>query len=162
MSDTTGHDLSKELNRQMRSIARRSRTVAEIRQRLCDKDYTAEEIEEIIASLLQFKFLDDSRYAEEYVRSRSSMGYGSYRIRLELSNKGCPEPTVDTALAEYEQEVPQSELLKEVIDRRIRIKGEPRDQKTLKQLFDYCARRGFDQELIRGKLSIWFDRVMGG
>jgi len=161
MDETADQDLTKELNRQMRSLARRSRTTEEIRQRLAAKDYAAEQIEEMVTALRRFGFLDDERYAGEYVRARSRLGYGEFRIRQELDNKGCPEKATNEAIREFAGEQTQEELLQQVIERRIRIKGEPHDQKTLKQLLDFCTRRGFDQELIRAKLAKWFDLVMG-
>ena len=48
---------------------------------------SAHEIEHVIERCLQENWLNDARFAESYIRSRSSGGYGPLRIALELQQR---------------------------------------------------------------------------
>jgi regulatory protein len=154
-------DLDKELSRQMRALSRRARTEHEIRQRLADRGLAEEDIDAIIASLLRYSFLDDQRYAREFVRSKFAAGYGEHRIRMQLRERGCPEQFIDPAIREAEEEESQAEVLNRVLKQRLRSKGEPDDPRSLKNLLDFCTRRGFDYELIKRRLEPWFHSILG-
>lgn len=153
--------IEKELGRQMRSLSRRARTEEEVRQRLAKKELDQKSIEAIITSLKRYSFLDDQRYAEEVVRSKTEMGFGLHRIRAMLKERGCPESLAEAALNEYTDPQQQQRLLESVIEKRIRTRGEPEDPKALKSLLSFCSRRGFDHELVRCVLKPWFDRILG-
>ncbi|WJV61653.1 regulatory protein RecX [Pectobacteriaceae bacterium CE70] len=47
-----------------------------------------QEIEQVITYCKEHDWLDDTRFARRYIASRSRKGYGSQRIRSELSQKG--------------------------------------------------------------------------
>ncbi len=56
--------------------------------------------EGILRTLIDHKFIDDSRYAEAYVREKSRLnGWGAYKIRRMLAAKGIDRRTADEALA---------------------------------------------------------------
>lgn len=61
---------------------------------------TAEEIDQVIAWCYEHRWLDDERFAAQFVTSRSRKGYGPQRIRQELQQKGIARAQCESALAE--------------------------------------------------------------
>ena len=79
-------------------LARRDWLSAELAEKLhctgCDPQATAE----VIAELAQERLLDDARYAERYIASRSERGQGPLRIAAELASLGAPRELIEAAI----------------------------------------------------------------
>lgn len=148
-----------ELNRQMRSLARRSRSIEEVRTRLLERDVLETTVEALIADLIKSGFLDDRRYATEYCRTKLRPGFGRLRIRRELLERGVPESIVDEALRSEEADFPEKELLQAALAKRVRNVGEPTTPGELRKLVNYLQRRGFRSDSIRSELNSYFDKI---
>jgi regulatory protein len=72
-------------------LARREHSAFEIRRKLQQKDFAADEIDATIERLQHEGLLSDERYAESYIHMRKSKGYGPLRIALELKERGVAE-----------------------------------------------------------------------
>lgn len=155
-------DYKAELNRQMRSLARRSRSIAEVRARLIKRDVLENTAEALIADLIKSGFLDDRRYAAEYSRSKLRLGFGRLRIRRELLERGVPGSFVDDALRNEETDFPEEELLRSTLAKRLRNVGEPTTPGQLKNLVNFLQRRGFRSDSIRNELDALFDKIFSG
>lgn len=60
--------------------------------------------QKVLQKLIDHKFIDDSRYAEAYVREKSRLsGWGAYKIRRMLSGKGIARDTIDKALGQLDR-----------------------------------------------------------
>lgn len=56
----------------------------------------------VLEKLIAAKFIDDERFAGCYVRDRMSFsGWGPYKIRKGLADKGVPPEIIDRAMAEH-------------------------------------------------------------
>lgn len=152
-------DFSKILNSQMRALSRRSRSVSETRERLRLKEIPEEMIEDVIARLIRYGFLDDQRYAKEFVRSKMRGGYGLLRIRRELKARGVDGSSILAALEDEDNDLSEEVVFQDVLEKRIRSKGEPEDLNKLKSLSDFLLRRGFPQEMVRKNLGPYFNKV---
>ena len=82
-------------------IGLRPRTVAETRRRLKEKGYEDEEIESAIASMIDYKYLDDYSYCISYFRYAYSKQRGRRRIVRELAEKGVDRELIETAYDDY-------------------------------------------------------------
>ena len=51
------------------------------------------------------------------------------------------------------EKMPEDELIKTAIEKRLRLKGRPQSRDELKKFNDYLLRRGFSYDLIRDHLS---------
>jgi regulatory protein len=152
--------LKKELAKQMRSLARRSKSVHQVRQRLGEKEHLYEDdIEWLISRLVDYNFLDDERYASEFSRAKLRSGYGPVRIAQELSQAGIGEKIADIALAEELKEIPELGVLQETLEKRLRAKGKPKNRKELKRLQDHLTLRGFTFQLISDELDPFFKTI---
>jgi regulatory protein len=83
------------------------------RREYCTKDIRAKALkytegdaaaaEEIVAALLEDKYVDDSRYAAAFAREKSSLtGWGPVKIRFALSAKGIDAGKIADALGEID------------------------------------------------------------
>ena len=82
-------------------IGLRPRTVAETRRKLKEKGYEDDEIESAIASMIDYKYLDDYSYCISYFRYAYSKKRGRRRIVRELAEKGVDRELIETAYDDY-------------------------------------------------------------
>ncbi len=82
-------------------LSHRMRTEAEVRNRLKDKDYETEEIDEAIDSLKSHRYIDDYEYALRYIEYGYGKHRGSRRILRELEEKGIDGSTAQNAYEDY-------------------------------------------------------------
>jgi regulatory protein len=85
----------------LRLLARRELTEKELRDRLLDRDHPRDEIDRVVAHLLESKTLDDDRVARAYARTASGIkGRGRLRVMRELTEMGVARQTATEAVAE--------------------------------------------------------------
>jgi len=135
------------LAKAMKLLARRDHSVRELQQKL-KPYYPAHDIDNVIERCLQENWLNDVRFAESYIRSRSSSGYGPLRIALELQQKGVEKETIRLALREAK--IDWQTLLLRLLERRQPI---PDDLAARYKLQNVLQRRGFPLDSIQRYLS---------
>lgn len=79
-------------------LALREHSCFELNQKLLQRGYSREEINQVLDQLIEQKLQSDERFAEMYLHSRSSKGYGFERLRLELQQKGVAESVIEIAM----------------------------------------------------------------
>ncbi len=149
-----GQDISEERrrrkNRPVRDFAlslleRSDKTAQEMRQKLREREYQQEEIEETLAFLEEYHYVDDEEYVRRYIRS-----YGArksvLRIRTELEKRGISRERIDAGL----EEIPVDEEAQ--IADWIRKKGYDTDQglepHEYRKLAAALGRRGYSFDMI--------------
>lgn len=75
-------------DRSLGILSRRDHSEQELRSKLREREYTAEQIDETIQRLLERKFLDDERCFESRVRNLVLRRYGRRRIQSDLTRRG--------------------------------------------------------------------------
>ena len=135
----------------LRLLARRAYSVAEIRRKLIEKGWTDENaINETLEKLAKLKFLNDEKFAEEFVASKlRRKPVGKHLLIKNLREKQINEETIKNTL----EKIDEKKLIKEAIQKRLRVRGHPKTLKELKNLQDYLIRQGFDFELIYESIS---------
>lgn len=136
------------LAKAMKLLARRDHSVRELQQKL-KPYYPTHEIENVIERCLQENWLNDARFAESYIRSRSSGGYGPLRIALELQQKGVEKETI--RLAFHEAKIDWQALLLRLLARRQPL---PDDIAARYKLQNALQRKGFSLDLIQRCLPV--------
>lgn len=79
-------------------LARREYSRQELQQRLLQRDYAAELVEQVITQLVSEGLLSDERFVESFVSSRTQRGQGPVRIRAELRDRGISEDLIEAWL----------------------------------------------------------------
>lgn len=83
-------------------LARREHSRRELINKLKIRGYEGEEVEAYLDRLAERGLQSDQRFAESYVRMRSSTGYGQRRISQELQQKGIEESRISQIYEEME------------------------------------------------------------
>lgn len=151
-------DIAKARERTMQRavtlLAAKPRSIGELRQRLLEKNWTNEEIvESVLQKLEEYKLLNDQQFAHDYAASKlRQKPVGKRKLKQTLSQKQLDKETVESALEQVFEEIPESELVAQAIEKRIRVKGIPQDRDETKKFFDYLLRQGFSYDLVRDKM----------
>ena len=128
------------LNYSLRLLDRRDYTKKQLEDKLKSRGVAERDIIEVINYLKEKGYVDDERYARNYVYFRLKRGYGKKRIRFELLNKGIDEAIIDKALGLQDEQADEVFLKKYEL-----LRGK---KNLKKKLFDYMQRRGFDSQTI--------------
>lgn len=86
----------------VRKLSRKSMSAEELRQYLRTKEYSAKEIEEEIQELKTHHYLDDRRFAWEYLQYAFSQNRSKKRAFTELRRKGVSDADIQNAFMDYE------------------------------------------------------------
>jgi regulatory protein len=131
-------------------LAAKQRSVEELRERLLEsRGATTPIVDEVIARLREYGYLDDAKFAQSYASLRlRERPIGRRRLERDLSLKKVDKQTASTALDEVFEETPEEDLIERAIAKRIRLRGKPKSREDAKKLFDHLLRRGFGFELV--------------
>lgn len=103
---------------------------------------------EVLGSLTEGGFVDDSRYAAAFAREKSGItGWGPYKIRLALAAKRIPKELVDAALEEIDGSRAGQKLRRLLEAKWKTLEG---DEAAKFKLLRYALSRGYEYEQIRG------------
>ncbi|HMT06904.1 MAG TPA: regulatory protein RecX [Pyrinomonadaceae bacterium] len=143
------------MDRAVRLLAAKPRSVRELRERLLEKLWTNDEIVDgVIEKLKEYKYLDDEQFARDAALSKlRQKPQGKRKLQMSMSQKKLDKETVETAIAEAFDKIPESELIDRAIEKRLRLKGKPETREETKKFYDHLLRQGFGFDLIREKMS---------
>ena len=131
-------------------LAAKQRSVEELRERLLTtRGATKANVDEVIARLREYGYLDDAKFAQSYASLRlRERPIGRRRLERDLSLKKIDKPTASAALDEVFEATPEADLIERAIAKRIRLRGKPKSREDAKKLFDHLLRQGFEFELV--------------
>ena len=98
-------------------LAYRSRSVAEMYERLKEDGYPLSRISDVVDRLVGIGYLDDTEYAHQFARSKAASGWGFRKVRDGLARKGVSEEIVDSVRDEYFSGDDERERAGEIIAR---------------------------------------------
>ena len=105
----------------LRMLARRELSTAQIRDRLKQRGFTREVIDDAVSRLTANGTLDDARVARAGARTRAhGRRQGRQRVARELTLIGIPEEIAAQAMAEVFGELDEDALLEQALERRLR------------------------------------------
>jgi regulatory protein len=140
------------------ALGRKMRTVAEIKRLMRKRVGTQEHgdllIAVVVARLKQHRYLNDSSYAESYVRFRKeNEKFGRMRVVQDLKAKGVHGDIIESAVDAAYREVNEERLAREFLQRKRVLK--PAGQKQAARIFRMLMRAGFRSKIIFGILKKW-------
>jgi len=143
------------------SLARRAYSVFEMRTYLERRAEDKEAVKAILERLKQLNYLDDARYARQFVRQRAELRkQGPFRIARDLRARGVPDRHIEAALAERSAESSEGPLVRERLNRRIKSLRGPLDERRVASLYRSLLRAGFSADTIRRELNALVKRPM--
>jgi regulatory protein len=111
-------------------------------------------VEVVVARLKQYKYLNDTSYAESYTRFRKeNEKFGRLRVAQDLKAKGVHADIVDSTVRSAYDEVNEEQLAREFLQRK-RI-SKPGNQKQAARVFRALSRAGFPSRIIFRILKTW-------
>lgn len=128
--------------RAMHLLERADRTEAALRQKLA-ANYPEEVVEEAMEYVKSFGYVDDRRYAENYIRYRAQTK-GRIQIFQELQKKGVDRQLITAAWEEVAsvEEMDERELIRALVLKK-HPTGSRLDEGQMRRLQGFLARRGF-------------------
>lgn len=128
--------------------AYQERSHSEVKQKLWDLGVWRSEHDEIIASLIEDDYLNEERFAKQFVGGKFRMKeWGRKKIYYGLKEKGIGDYLIKRAMKEIDEDLYQK-TLRELAEKKYgSLRGEQylvRKKKTI----DYLLQKGYEPELV--------------
>lgn len=142
------------MQRAVKLLAAKARSVEELRQRLLEKEYaSAEIVEAVLEKLKEYDFLNDERFAVGYASFKvRQQAIGRRRLQRALELKKVDREVADEAIRQVLEQTPENELIDRALSKRLRLRGRPKTRAETKSLLDHLLRQGFSYELVNEKV----------
>lgn len=128
----------------LRSLAARPYSVAELKQKLRSRKFSASTIDQTVLRLKKLGFLDDRRLAEQYASSLArNRAFGRFRVERELKARRVDPRSVEPALKAAFEETDERMLLEKVLEKKVCSLRLPLTRTRLASLLASLRRRGF-------------------
>lgn len=145
--------------RALRLLEQGDRTKKGLENKLEQNGYPPEAVEEAIAYAESFHYIDDKRYAVNYIQNQRGCK-GRARIMMELRNKGVSQEDIDFAFQETEEGADTRERIRELIRKKRKSQG-TMEEKERQKLYGFLMRRGFASSdilsVLRESAGEWTD-----
>jgi regulatory protein len=136
------------------ALSRRAYSVYEMRNYLELRAEDKQAVQQILVRLKENQYLDDERYARQFVRQRAEIRkQGAYRIARDLRARGVPDRHIETALAERSAESDEAVIVRTRLARRLKTLRGPLDERRTASLYHSLLRAGFASDTIRRELQ---------
>lgn len=139
-----------------RLLARRSRSVRELVDRLEKKGFPEPVVANVVERLKELNLLDDSVVARDWARSYAVNSlWGDLKIEFRLRSMGFSDEHITAALAEARTELPQVEAIRKIVEKRFphRLTAPGISAKDEQRLVRSLASRGFSRSAVYEALA---------
>ena len=128
----------------------RDYTEKRLTEKLLERDYPEDLVQEAVQSLKEARYLDDRRFAEQYLSAHLS-DRSIARIRQDLAQRGVDNKLIDEAVSACSVEEIQEEELAQIrqLLKKRHYDPESADYAEQQKTAAFLYRRGFDAGLIR-------------
>ncbi|MEA1935845.1 MAG: regulatory protein RecX [Thermodesulfobacteriota bacterium] len=142
--------LEKAEQRAFRLLSVRGRSIKELRTRLKEKGFEEPVVEEVIARLIELKYLDDESFASQWARNLAvNRLYGNRRIEVSLSEKGIDRKLILQSIDEVREEISEKQAINRLIEKKVKGKKVIElNEKEKRRLAQNLMGRGFPAGLI--------------
>ena len=132
----------------MRLCARAEKSTGDARRLMRGWGIPEADAEKVLARLLRERFIDDTRYAEAFVREKLRLsGWGEYKLRSALQRKGIDRATIDAALGQIDRSG-LAERLADKLARKARTTRAATPYELKTKLIRYGLSLGYDYETV--------------
>ena len=143
-------ELDKIYNYCFRILGLKPYTESEIRKKIYGRFKNVEEetINEVVAKLIELKYVDDKKFIENYVEYRSSISpRGVYLLKQELYRKGINSDLISEVLNKIE--IDEIKLAQELANHKLQSLQSYEPQKRKEKLMRFLQSRGFGYDVIK-------------
>ncbi len=131
------------------------RTEVQLRQKLKQKAYEDDVIEQALDYVKSFGYINDANYAQRFIENRKKTK-SRQEIAAMLSQKGVSRELIAEALEKYYDSEDALEAIRYLAEKK-HYSVEHCSEKEKKKIFDYLLRKGFYYDEIRQviQVSLW-------
>lgn len=133
------------LNRALKYLSLRQRSVKEMHDYLVKKKYSEADINSVIKQLIELKFLNDEGFARTFTENRQRKGKSKQAIAFELKLKGIDKAQTTQVLDDSNDDL---KTATEYISKRLRQFERLDPQKRQKKIISRLRSRGYDWDII--------------
>ncbi|MEK9176157.1 MAG: RecX family transcriptional regulator [Patescibacteria group bacterium] len=140
-------------NLSLRYLSYRPRSEKEILDYLKKKKLDEEIIAQIIAKLIEYKFIDDTAFTKFWIEQRSEYKHKPIRvIRFELLQKGIEKELIEESLPKESGEL-DLENAKRLKEKKMDFYRNLDPKKRQEKVMNYLLRKGFSYEIVKKALN---------
>lgn len=136
----------------LKFLAYRSRTIAEMEKHLVQKEFAEEEVAEVIGRFVDYGYLNDRRYCQQYFDYAFGKGQGKRLVFARLKEKGIDSDTIHFAFEDWDGEYNEKEQALAEVRKVLRMAemdpGEPTDEKLLAKAARRLHAKGYSTSVI--------------
>lgn len=126
----------------LRLLSLRLRSEKELREKLSQRKYPEEVINQLVEKLIQSKLLDDTRFASLWIENRKNLkNKSTYIIRRELKMKGISEEIINRST--NENTTSDLESAKKLLERKSHLFSRKTGREKILKQQQYLVRNGF-------------------
>ncbi|SFG61287.1 regulatory protein [Lachnospiraceae bacterium C7] len=126
--------------RAMHLLEKMDRTEKQVRDKLKQNGYPDDCIQIAVDYLYKFHYLDDERYARNYINGHQNCK-SKQKLFMDLMSKGIDRETIEFSLEE-EYEADEDSQIRKLLEKK-KFDYENADQKEFKRVYSFLLRRGF-------------------
>ncbi len=153
--------LKKARNMVLRLLSYRARSKKELADYLEKKGFSEKLARRIIKEMEKFGYINDEKFAVDYIETQKARGYGIKKVRYELYLKGISERIIEQIISDFFDPEEDLERIKALLRRRsskntgFNITSEPEEkkQRRFRREANFLQRRGFQDDLIMKALK---------
>lgn len=138
-------------------LSRKAYSTQQLRRKLREKDFGAQEIEKLIEELIQLGYLNDADWIRAYIRRQIRQKYGQQVIRQKLVQEGFSAADFERQLEEELAGPEAEQSIRRLLETRYRSR-KLSDPKERQKLIAALLRRGHDYAAIRAALEVDLDQ----
>ncbi len=131
-------------------LARREHTGRELYEKLSKRGFDPDAIDAVIIELAAANLQSDSRFAESFIQQRIRKGFGEYKIRAGLRDRGVDSSITEDSIAGLS--VDWVEIAEKLIRKKFTDKTLKPGSKELLKCRRYLQSRGFSAEQIEAAI----------
>ena len=136
------------LNKAATYASRCEHCESEVKEKLLAWGGSNEEVDEIIAYLIEERYIDNQRYANSYTRDKFRFNHwGKYKINMMLRSKDIESETIEEALGQIDEEE-YLEKLQQILREKLRSLKYSSEYEKKGKLFKFAQSRGFESSTI--------------
>lgn len=139
--------LKRAKKRAMHLLEDMDRTESGLREKLRQGLYPKEIIEKAIDYVRSFGYLNDARYAENFILSRRN-SKSRKEIHALLLGKGISDEEISIAFENCYGNQEEQEAVRRILEKK-RVDPKTADDREMQKIYGYLARKGFRYETIR-------------
>lgn len=137
--------------RALHLLEQMDRTEHQLREKLVISGYPMECVEDAIAYVKRFHYVDDERYAHTFTRySKDKLSRG--QIKQKLMQKGLSKDAIEAAI-ENEYDADEAVHIRKILEKK-RYQNETADEGERRRIYQYLLRRGFQSSDILREMHV--------